>query len=468
MDTELLFGTAIGDLPRAVTSRCEAAIQTYRRARKEESREKVVGKLSDGILDLGSGIADWSLRTGGDCTCGECFSVNDATIEVALGEMFSALGQMAGPEQVTRVQTELMQVRSSNLLKLARMSLFGPANTYWGNDYATGLRGAMRRGGCMVTTNPVLIGIAWDTQSVIWIPMRDKIRKQHKKYTPTELAYAITIQVVLENARMLRPIFEATCGEFGHVSLQLSPKNAFDADVMIREALWVWEELKAELGEHPNCVFKVPGTQAGIAVAIALTARGIGVNVTVNFALPQQIAFASAIERGRAPVSYRTQMDGRLDDPVGDELCEAGVLDWEEVKTWATTAIRQREYRLLSACTEHGGMGCKKSRPLPASGRGPWNITRSVHSESEVPLVLTVFPPRQEEFDLEAREIDPDGMWTALPRGYLKKLQKSRLFRMAYEPDGMTVHDFDTYLPVQRTLDEFNGKYDLFLGKVAS
>jgi len=74
----------------------------------------------------------------------------------------------------------------------------------------------------------------------------------------------------------------------------------------------------------------------------------MGVNITVNFSLPQQIAFAGAIESySNAQVSYRTQMDGRVDDPIGEELKAAGVADWEEVKRWATTAIRQREYRML-------------------------------------------------------------------------------------------------------------------------
>jgi transaldolase len=278
----------------------------------------------------------------------------------------------------------------------------------------------------------------------------------------------MTIEVVLYNARLLRPIWELTGGAMGYCSLQLSPKMAQNAEAMITEGKWVWEQLEKGLDGVPNCVFKLPGTKAGIEACQELTAGARGVNITVNFALPQQIAFAGAIETySTAPVSYRTQMDGRLDDPIGDELKEAGVADADEVKTWATTAIRQREYRLLCLPPTEGGLGFTKSIPLPASGRGPWNISRSITS-GPVPIFLTVFPPRQEEFDAEARTIDPNGMWAPVPCDVMEKLYKSQLFRMAYEPDGMTVDEFDTYLPVTRTLTGFSEQYDKFVDWVSA
>jgi transaldolase len=237
----------------------------------------------------------------------------------------------------------------------------------------------MRIGAAMCTTNPQLVNIAREEDPEYWTPIRDELQKRYPDYSPTQLAYAMTIEVVLYNARLLRPIWELTGGEMGYCSLQLSPKEAFNAESMISEATWVWEQLTCGLDGVPNCVFKLPGTKAGVEAAQELTASGMGVNVTVNFSLPQQIAFAGAIEAySTAPVSYRTQMDGRIDDPIGEELQAAGVEDWEEVKKWATTAIRQREYKLLCLPPTEGGLGFTQSQPLPASGRGPWNIDRSL------------------------------------------------------------------------------------------
>ncbi len=434
----------------------------------EERQGEIAEAVAESAIDLQSGMADWNLR----CTdkhqhCCECGEKNSELLEGESKTNLALLREWGRADLADSAEAQITSIAASNLLKLTRMSLFGTCNTYWGNDYATGLREAMRRGAAMVTTNPVLVNIARNEEPEVWTPVRDALQAKHPDFDAVGLAYALTIQVVVGNARLLRPIWEITDGDMGYVSLQLSPKNATDAEQMVKEAKWVWSQLEQELGGVPNCVFKVPGTMAGIDVAAELTSCAMGVNVTVNYSLPQQIAFAGAIEKySTTPVSYRTQMDGRVDDPVGDEL-KAHMEDWEEVKKWCTTAIRQREYRLLNFTPQRGGLGFTKSRPLPASGRGPWNILRSVHSEPEVPLFLTVFPNRQEEFDAEPMEIDPNGMWTPLPAGYLDKLYKSELFRKGFEPDGMTADEFDTYLPVVQTLKQFNEGYDEFLAWVS-
>ena len=433
----------------------------------DERKAEIAEAIMENAVDLQSGLADWGLKCSRFCSCEPCRSVEDA---VLVGESHQSLAQLKewGRQDLAEAaEAEIAGLQASNLLKLTRMSLRGECNTWWGNDYATGLRASMRRGASMVTTNPVLVNLARLDDPDTWTPVRDRLQADNPSFGPVDLAYALTVQVVAYNARLLRPVWELTDRDAGYVSLQLSPKGADNAEVMISEAKAVWGQLEQELGGVPNCVFKVPGTKAGIEVAAELTACCMGVNVTVNFSLPQQIAFAGAIEKySTVPVSYRTQMDGRLDDPVGEEIKDC-VSDWEEVKKWCTTAIRQREYKLLNLSPQRGGLGFTKSRPLPASGRGPWNILRSIHNEPDVPLCLTVFPNRQTEFDAEPRELDPNGMWTPLPEGYLDKLNKSKLFRQAYEPDGMGVDEFDSYLPVVKTLTEFCTKYDEFLAWVA-
>ena len=85
-----------------------------------------------------------------------------------------------------------------------------------------------------------------------------------------------------------------------------------------------------------------------------------------------------------------------------------------------------------------------------------------------MPIFLTIFPPRQTEYDAEPREIDPHGMWAPVPEDVMAKLMQSPLFRKSYEPDGMTVDEFDTYLPVVKTLTAFCEQYDLFVEWVSS
>lgn len=460
----LMFRTAPQDLSEELAGWREELRAQYAGAADDELRGEAAALLAENAIDLQSVLTEWNLKDA--YRHGELALTDEQLVEES-EKGLTTLSEWGRADLAENARAQIAGIKNSNLAKLTRMALAGDVNTFWGNDYAAGLRNAMRRGAAMVTTNPVLVNIARTEDPAYWTIVRDKLQKQYPSFDPVQLGYALTIQVVLENARLLRPIWELTGGDMGYVSLQLSPKEAKNAEAMVEGARWVWERLENSLGGVPNCVFKVPGTKAGIEVVETITAEAMGVNVTVNFSLPQQIAFAGAIENNStAQVCYRTQMDGRLDDPVGDELKAAGVSDWEQVKTWATTAIRQREYKMICLPPTEGGLGIDSSIPLPASGRGPWNITRSLTS-GPVPIFLTIFPNRAEEFDAEPRELDPDGMWEALPEGYLDKLCKSKLFRQAYEPDGMTVEEFDDFLPVTKTLTQFAEGYDEFIAWVA-
>ena len=461
---QLIFRTEPQDLAAELAAFRAEQKAIYNGATDEALKAEAVELIAENAVDLQSVLTEWHLKCAmrhGDRALCDGALAEEAEKSLALVVELGAQGVAEA------ARANIASIKKSQLARLTRLSLAGKTNTWWGNDYAAGLRETMRRGAAMVTTNPVLVNVARNEDPGYWTPVRDQIRAAHPTFDPVQLAYAMTIQVVLYNARLLRPIWELTDGKMGYVSLQLSPKASADAEVMIKEAHWVWEQLESGLDGTPNCVFKAPGTKAGIDLVCDAVSHAMGVNVTVNFALPQQIVFAGAIEsNSTCKVSYRTQMDGRLDDPVGDELKDAGVSDWDEVKKWCTTAIRQREYRLLSLPPQEGGLGFTKSIPLPASGRGPWNIERSI-TDGPVPIFLTVFPNRQSEFDEEERILNPKGMWEELPAEYLDKLNKSKLFRQAYEPDGMTVDEFDGYKPVVDTLKQFNTSYDEFVAWVA-
>ncbi|HXE39272.1 MAG TPA: transaldolase [Azonexus sp.] len=92
---------------------------------------------------------------------------------------------------------------------------------------------------------------------------------------------------------ILWPDYVASSGEFGYVSLEVSPELAHDAAATEAAAL----RLHAAV-ERDNLLIKVPGTPAGIAAFENLTAAGIGVNVTLIFSLAQYEAVAQAYLRG--------------------------------------------------------------------------------------------------------------------------------------------------------------------------
>lgn len=90
-------------------------------------------------------------------------------------------------------------------------------------------------------------------------------------------------------AELLLPVYEATHGVDGYVSMEVSPHLAGDTAGTVAEAL----KLSALLS-CPNLMIKVPGTDAGVPAIRELTRLGISVNVTLLFNLRQYTAIAEA------------------------------------------------------------------------------------------------------------------------------------------------------------------------------
>jgi transaldolase len=92
---------------------------------------------------------------------------------------------------------------------------------------------------------------------------------------------------------LLQPRYEASRGETGYVSLEVSPALANDTAGSIAAA----HRLQLAVGRD-NVLIKLPATPAGIAAFEQLTGIGLRVNVTLIFSLAQYEAVAHAYLRG--------------------------------------------------------------------------------------------------------------------------------------------------------------------------
>jgi transaldolase len=92
-------------------------------------------------------------------------------------------------------------------------------------------------------------------------------------------AQAIYEHLALEDIRraadVMRPVYEATQGRDGYVSLEVSPRLANDAQGSCEEARRLWRTL-----DRDNVMIKVPATPAGVHAIETLVSEGINVNVT--------------------------------------------------------------------------------------------------------------------------------------------------------------------------------------------
>ncbi len=103
----------------------------------------------------------------------------------------------------------------------------------------------------------------------------------------------LSIEDIQMATDMLRPIYDASDGVDGLVSLEPSPELADDTDATITEVKRLWQ-----LVNRPNLMIKVPATPAGIPVIEAMTGEGININVTLLFSLKNYEAVSHAYIRG--------------------------------------------------------------------------------------------------------------------------------------------------------------------------
>jgi hypothetical protein len=94
-------------------------------------------------------------------------------------------------------------------------------------------------------------------------------------------------------ADILRPVYDQTKGADGFVSIEVSPRLAYDTAGSIAEAQRLWKAVN-----RPNLMVKIPSTVPGVQAVEVLIAEGININITLMFSLAHYEAVAQAYLRG--------------------------------------------------------------------------------------------------------------------------------------------------------------------------
>jgi transaldolase / glucose-6-phosphate isomerase len=94
-----------------------------------------------------------------------------------------------------------------------------------------------------------------------------------------EIFEQLAVEDIKQATDVLRPVYDATRGADGYVSIEVSPYLAKDTEATITEAKRLWHEV-----DRKNLMIKVPATQQGLPAIRDLIAGGINVNITLLFA----------------------------------------------------------------------------------------------------------------------------------------------------------------------------------------
>jgi len=203
----------------------------------------------------------------------------------------------------------------SPLLRMARQT----PTQLW-NDSATPseLSAAIGWGAVGATCNPVIALAALKSDLPRWQRRIAEYAAEHPTAGESEIGWRMVRELSVAAAALLAPAFAEHRGRNGRLSVQTDPRLYRDAQALAAQAV----EFD---GLAENIIVKIPATETGIAAMEEATYRGVSINATVSFTVPQAVAVAEAIERGlrrreaegldvsrMGPVC--TIMVGRLDD----------------------------------------------------------------------------------------------------------------------------------------------------------
>lgn len=166
-----------------------------------------------------------------------------------------------------------------------------------------------------------------------------------------EAVYRITTTDVAEACDLLRPVYDATGGQDGRVSIEVDPRLAADTQGTIDMAERLWATI-----DRPNLLIKIPATVEGLPAITAAIAQGISVNVTLIFSLDRyrgvMNAYLTGLEQAREAGRDLSQIHSvasffvsRVDAEVDKQLDAVDDPQAAELKSKAALANARLAYQ---------------------------------------------------------------------------------------------------------------------------
>ncbi|KHL11270.1 transaldolase [Mumia flava] len=229
-----------------------------------------------------------------------------------------------------------------------------------------------------VTSNPTIFASAIK-EGERYEGQTDELLAADPQLSVAELIRELTTTDVRSACRILRPVYDATDGKDGRVSLEVDPTLAYETDATIEQARTLW----SKVGE-PNMFIKIPATREGLPAIAATIAAGISVNVTLLFSLERYRevldAYAYGLEQAAADGidlstirSVASIFVSRIDSEVDKRLDAIGSEQAAGLKGQAGIANSRLAYAEFEAFTatdrwqELAAKGANPQRPLWAS-----------------------------------------------------------------------------------------------------
>jgi transaldolase len=318
---------------------------------------------------------------------------------------------------------------------------------------------AIENGAVGATTNPTIVHYVLKKEMHLWKDRIYQIIRDNPTWSEVEVTWKVVEELAVNGANLLLPVFERENHKKGRISVQTNPALYRNPEAIVAQALH-FHSLA------PNIQVKIPVTKAGIIAIEEATYQGVNINATVSFTVSQAIAVAEAVERGlhrreaegkpvddMSPIS--TTMIGRTDDLMQmvakrDQIAiDPGYLNW------AGIACIKRIYEIFQ---ERG----YRSRVLAAAMRHHMHWSELIGGD----LAITMPYEWQLHYNASGIEVRERMQNPVDPMMIRTMYDRIPDFCRAYEPDGLSIDEFDLYGATARTLRSFITSYHDLMGVI--
>jgi transaldolase len=230
-----------------------------------------------------------------------------------------------------------------------------------------------------VTSNPTIFAKALSGGSAYDEQIADL---RARGVTVEEASRAITTYDIRWGCDVLRPVYDATNGLDGRVSLEVDPRLARETEKTIAEARALWWMV-----DRPNLLIKIPATREGLPAITTCISEGISINVTLIFSLERHgeviDAYMAGLEQAKAAGhdlskirSVASFFVSRMDTEVDARLDKVGTPEAAALRGKAALANARLAYELF----EQKCAG-ERWQPLAAAGA---NLQRPLWASTSV------------------------------------------------------------------------------------
>jgi transaldolase len=266
-----------------------------------------------------------------------------------------------------------------------------------------------------------------------------RILDETLRETPDDVAAVAIFQrkMALPICTKFLDMFETSGKQIGYVSIQGDPIREGDANVIISEA-------RANRKVSPNVCCKIPTTGSGLKAMETLIPEGTHINATEIFAIRQGLDLGDLYERlvpknVQGPKLWYSHIAGIYDDYLKNYAAEHKVDILPDILVQGGLAaarklygmVKQRGYRMSFI-----GGGARATYHFTEMVGGDVNITinwkgaADILLEQDAPVIYRMFNP--------------------VPQFVIDELSaKLPDFKRGYEDDGITVHEYDEFGPVE-------------------